>query len=225
VRVRAGLGAYTDKAGQVWAADTGFTGGNADHSTAKIAGTTDPALYQGERWGNFSYKFAVPNGTYTVTLKFAENTWTQKGQRVFNVALNGQAVLTNFDILAQVAPHTALDKSFTVAVTGGTLTAAFTTVTDAATLQALQIVAVPSANVPAEHRVGEVPTETQYQRMLYRRVPVFAVESPMAWRVDSKDFTSSLWSGAMLVRPVPYATKPWVAGEGWRDSASEVFRC
>jgi hypothetical protein len=154
--VRAGLGAYTDKAGKVWAADTGFTGGSASTTGAAIAGTTDPALYQGERWGDFSYQFAVPNGTYTVTLKFAEIYWTQKGQRVFNVALNGQAVLTNFDILAQVAPNTALDKSFTVAVTGGTLTAAFTTVTDAAKLSAIAIGPGTGANVVPENRVGGV---------------------------------------------------------------------
>jgi len=35
-----------------------------------------------------------------VTLKFAEIFWTTAGRRVFNVAINGQPVLTNFDIFA-----------------------------------------------------------------------------------------------------------------------------
>jgi len=90
VRVNAGGGAYAGTGGVAWAADNGFSGGSSSSSGAAIAGTSDPTLYRSERWGTtFSYKYTLPNGTYNVTLKFAEIYWTQKGQRVFNVALNG----------------------------------------------------------------------------------------------------------------------------------------
>ena len=41
---------------------------------------------------------SAPAGKYSVTLKFAELYWTAKGGRVFNVAINGTTVLSNFDI-------------------------------------------------------------------------------------------------------------------------------
>jgi len=223
--VRAGLGAYTDKAGHVWAADTGFTGGNADHSTAAITGTTDPALYQGERWGNFSYRYTLPNGTYSVTLKFAEIYWTQKGQRVFNVALNGQAALTNFDILAQVAPHTALDRSFTVTVTGGSLTAAFTASTDAATLQAIEIVPVPGANVVPEKRAGEAVADTRQQVALYRHVPGRAVEIPGGWRASFENDTAGARLAVLLVHSSRYDDGSRAFVERWWDRDDAILLC
>jgi hypothetical protein len=126
--VHAGGGQYTDLLGQVWSADNSFTGGDSGNTTSSIQNTSDAALYQTERWGQFSYNFAVPNGNYTVLLKFAEIYWTQAGQRVFNVSINGTPVLTNFDIVATAGgPLTAVDKSFPVAVTNGTITVQFTT--------------------------------------------------------------------------------------------------
>ena len=64
----------------------------------------------------------MPAGTYTVTLKFAEIYFTAAGQRVFNVNINGQSVLSNFDIFAQAGANVALDKPFTINHPGGQLT-------------------------------------------------------------------------------------------------------
>ena len=70
--------------------------------SSPIAGTTTPYLYQSEHWhsGPFQYQFTVPNGAYTVRLKFAEIYFIQAGQRSFNVAINGSTVLNAFDPLA-----------------------------------------------------------------------------------------------------------------------------
>ena len=142
VRVQAGSAAYTSADGRVWRADTGYSGGATYSVPGAVARTLDPALYQSERYGNFSYNFSVPNGTYTVDLKFAELYWTAAGKRVFNVAINNQPVLTNFDILAQpnTAANTALDKTFTTTVTNGTLSIAFTSLVDNAQVNAIEIV-------------------------------------------------------------------------------------
>src|SRR5205807_10604314 len=101
--VRAGTQAYTDNLGHLWSADTGFSAGNTFSTGQAIAGTSAPALYQTERWNAtaFQYQFAVPNGNYTVHLKFSENYATAAGQRVMCVNINGQPALTNFDIFAQ----------------------------------------------------------------------------------------------------------------------------
>jgi hypothetical protein len=126
VRVHAGGAAYTDSLGQSWSADTGFTGGQTGSTSNAIKNTPDPALYQTERYTNFSYQFAVPNGTHNVVLKFAEIYWTTTGQRIFNVSINGTQVLTNFDIVAAAgAPLTAIDKTFPVTVSNGTITIQF----------------------------------------------------------------------------------------------------
>ncbi|MGH2370923.1 MAG: malectin domain-containing carbohydrate-binding protein, partial [Chloroflexota bacterium] len=94
-----------------------------------------------ERYGNFRYALPVPNGSYTVTLKFAEIFQTQTGQRVFHIDLEGQRVLTAFDILAEVAPNTALDKTFTTSVADGRLDVVFTSVVDAAKVSAVEVMA------------------------------------------------------------------------------------
>ena len=58
-------------------------------TTAAIAGTTDDALYQSERYGNFSYNVPVANGNYVVTLKFAEIYFSSTGIRAFDVLIEG----------------------------------------------------------------------------------------------------------------------------------------
>jgi hypothetical protein len=127
ILVNAGGPSYTDSQTQVWSADKNFSGGSAASTTHAIANTADPKLYQTERYGNFTYKFTVPNGTYNVTLKFAEFYWTAVGKRIFNVAINGTPVLTNFDIIAAVgAPYTAIDKTFATATSTGAVTIQFT---------------------------------------------------------------------------------------------------
>ena len=126
VAVRVGGAAYTDSQGQVWSADNGFTGGTASSTTSAISNTPDQPLYQAERHGIFSYQFSVPNATYNITLKFSENYWTSTGKRLFGVVINGTQVLSNFDIVAAAgAAFTAVDKTFAVSVTGGTVTIQF----------------------------------------------------------------------------------------------------
>ena len=114
VRINSGGPAYTDSLGQLWAADTGYTGGSPYSVTNTITNTSDPTLYKTSRYGaSFSYAISAPAGTYSVTLKFAEPVWSAKGKRVFNVAINGTKVLSNFDIFAAAgAEFKAVDKTF-----------------------------------------------------------------------------------------------------------------
>jgi hypothetical protein len=128
IRINAGGPAYTDSLGQVWAADSGFSGGSTFSTSTAIANTSTAPLYQRIRYGGgLTYQFTVPNGAYTLNLKFAEIYFTATGKRIFNVAINGSTVLTNFDIVAQAgAGFRAVDKSFNVTVTGGTITIQFT---------------------------------------------------------------------------------------------------
>jgi hypothetical protein len=135
IRINAGSStAYTDPLGQVWSPDSNFTGGGAVSNTNPVTGTPAPALYQTGHYGPVSgtpltYQFTVPNGSYTVNLKFDENAATQAGQRVFNVVINGQTVLPNFDIYARAgAQFQAVDAVVPVTVTNGQINIQFVSV-------------------------------------------------------------------------------------------------
>ena len=117
---------------------------------SSIAGTNDPTLYQTERYGlsdgvtPLTYQFTVATGTYTVNLKFAEIYYSQAGQRVMNIAINGSTVLSNFDIVAAAGgPNTAVDRSFTV-VSGGTITIQLVPVVSNLKVSAIEI--LPQGN-------------------------------------------------------------------------------
>ncbi|MCC7157780.1 MAG: IPT/TIG domain-containing protein [Bryobacterales bacterium] len=147
IRISAG-GPYTDSLGQYWAADYGYLQSLGTWSTtAIISGTSDQRLYQTERYnypGPLVYQFGVPNGNYTVTLKFAEIYDSAPGQRYQNIALNGTTVVTGLDVwIAAGGPNRAYDRSFPVTVTNGQLTISLTCTSpnNSAEVNAIQIVA------------------------------------------------------------------------------------
>ena len=75
------------------------------------------AVYLSERFGIMSYTFPQldPRLVYLVRLHFCENFYRAPGQREFNVAINGQNVLTNFDIVAAAGgPYRANVQEFRV---------------------------------------------------------------------------------------------------------------
>jgi hypothetical protein len=141
IRVAAGNASpYADSLGNVWSADTGFVGGTKGRTTDAVTGTADSQLYQNERNGNLEYGFALPNGNYTVTLKFAEIYWGSAGKRLFNVFLDGTQVLSNFDVFATAGgKDVAFDQSFPVTVANGQVLIQFTTIKDNAKISAIEI--------------------------------------------------------------------------------------
>ena len=143
----AGNSTFIDSSGKSWAKDAGFTGGYANTGTFAVAGTIDDALYATRRTGDFTYSAPVANGDYTLRLLFADH-YTSAGQRRFNVAAEGNQILTNFDIVAQAGSKSALVKSFNVAVTDGQLDLAFTSVTGYAALSAFELVPAGPVTIP-----------------------------------------------------------------------------
>jgi beta-glucanase (GH16 family) len=158
-RVVAGGPAHTDCNSNNWAADENFNGGTAATTSNTITGSlpcsSDQALYQDQRYGSsFNYSFNVPAGSYQVTLKFAE-TYSgdfAKGDRVFNVAINGSTVLSNLDVYGTVGANTALDEVFNnIAPSGGVITIQFTGTSSTDTnadVSAIQIVPQPATPTP-----------------------------------------------------------------------------
>jgi hypothetical protein len=87
-------------------ADSVFSGGSTalTYDNITIQGIINPApesVYKTSRVGNsFSYTFnnLAPGAAYAVRLHFADPNSRGIGQRVFNVSLNGDSILNNFDI-------------------------------------------------------------------------------------------------------------------------------
>jgi uncharacterized repeat protein (TIGR02543 family) len=112
-----------------------------------ISGITNPAptaVYQSERYGNSTYTFPslTAGAQYTVRLHFAELYWTASGKRKFNVAINGTSVLSSFDVYATAgAAYRAVLREFTAtANSSGQIIVGFTTVTDNASIEGIEII-------------------------------------------------------------------------------------
>lgn len=126
IRINAGGTAITHDGKQFEADQYVVGGGTYSNTNAQIS-----PLYQTEHSGSsrtFDYAIPVTNGTYNVTLHFAEIYWGATGggtggvgKRIFDVTLEGDLILDNYDINADVGPQTPAIKNFTVEITDGEL--------------------------------------------------------------------------------------------------------
>jgi hypothetical protein len=91
-----------------------------------IAGAKEEAVYKDVRDRVYGYHLRVPDGTYTVTLKFVENEFGRRGARVFDVWIQGKKAADKVDIFARAGRDKAYDLSFpNVAVKNGMLAVDF----------------------------------------------------------------------------------------------------
>jgi hypothetical protein len=155
LRVNAGGGVYTDGPGNTWQADQAYVSGlwgfhgqdlTVDRGTGHaIGGTSDDRIYQTERYGLSGYNFDLGNGTYTVTLHFAETYRTGPGQRIFDVSIEGQLALDNLDIFSEAGYSTALKKVFSsIVVQDGQLNIDFARITEQPEINGIEIFSGPN---------------------------------------------------------------------------------
>jgi hypothetical protein len=153
-RVHCGGLAYTDSKGQVWAADSGYVGGEPVTSNNAMTGTPDPALYQTARdfptalKGTVQYSFHIPNGKYHVNMYFSEtNAQSYKpGARLFNVSLQNERVFTDLDIFAEAGANAPLIKSADITVNNGQFLMNLTNIVSSAMIDAIEI--IPGSSGP-----------------------------------------------------------------------------
>ena len=141
LRVNCGGVDYVDTLGKTWLADFGFTGGSAAFVNDPVANTVEDTLFKSERWGVYSYSFAVTAGAiYTLNLLFSEGQGAYAvGSRVFNIKVDGQTVLNNFDIRAEVAGQTAMIKTFTITAIANTLQITTEAIVDNPSITAIEV--------------------------------------------------------------------------------------
>jgi hypothetical protein len=76
----------------------------------------DAAIFSKEYYGCLNYHASdLPNGEYEVELGLCEGYCTGKDQRIFDVKINGEYVLREFDIVGEAGgPHLAVIRKFKV---------------------------------------------------------------------------------------------------------------
>ncbi|WP_289057663.1 malectin domain-containing carbohydrate-binding protein [uncultured Flavobacterium sp.] len=152
-RVNCGGSELTDSAGNTWFTDTHKNSQNTWGSLSwtdnfeklpdffasqrttfdPINVTKDSELFQSFRYGvdKLRYEFPAPDGEYLVELYFTEPWYGTgggmdcKGWRLFDVAINNNIVLKDFDIWAEAGHDNALKKTFKVKSTNGKIVISF----------------------------------------------------------------------------------------------------
>ena len=157
-RVNAGGGGVQSAdGGPDWVPDSGFVAGG---NVAAWAGTvprdgtvpasTAPDIFATERWGGQDWAFPVPQGTeVTVRLYFANQCecTAGAGQRVFDVLVDGEPGLDDFDIVAQTGDRSGTMRSLTIS-SDGTVDIGFRNVVENPLVNGIEIVDTVSAPTP-----------------------------------------------------------------------------
>ena len=83
-----------------------------------------PILRRATAGQGLTFQLPVANGSYTLTLYFADPSANAAAQRVFNIVANGETLEANYDVFAAAKAqygngNHAVSLSFPVTVTGG----------------------------------------------------------------------------------------------------------
>lgn len=142
-------------------ADTDYSGSgtyssSTTHSidTSLVANPAPTIVYQTARNGSGPMTYTLPGlvagQSYTLRLHFAEHYFSQSGKRVFNVSVNNQTWLANFDVFqAAGAEYKAIaEQTVATADVNGKITIAFTPVTNYPIVNGLDVSAASAATPP-----------------------------------------------------------------------------
>ena len=153
VRIKAGdISGYVSTSHERYGSDMYFVGGegkgvdppDTPADKRSVVAAADPRLYDSYREGMFSYRVPVPDGPssarrsmpnpqtrdpgqrYRIVARFAEPAAGARGERVFDVDVNGKTVLHKFDIFAAAGGKLkSVERSFDATAKDGYLVIAF----------------------------------------------------------------------------------------------------
>ncbi|MGB3150136.1 MAG: malectin domain-containing carbohydrate-binding protein, partial [Maribacter sp.] len=140
--------------GLYFESDSYFKGDGTSYSNPginDILQTELDGIYVSERSttsnnGTFEYAIPVTNGNYEVNLHFAEIFFgatnggpTGVGKRIFDVSLEGNPILIDFDVNQEVGPMTAVVKSYETSVSDGELSLVFSATINQPKLSAIEL--------------------------------------------------------------------------------------
>jgi hypothetical protein len=117
IRIAAQRQPYRDPSGHWWMPDRYYTGGTQVVRPTLPMDPNFPHLFQGERYGDFTYSIPVAPGTYSATMYFCEYWWGQghpggTGRRRFDVYCNFKPLLKGFDISSEAGAAQTVTRVF-----------------------------------------------------------------------------------------------------------------
>jgi uncharacterized repeat protein (TIGR02059 family) len=122
--------------------DTGVNYGNTYITAASIQAESDAEIYKTERYYTF-LAYAIPvekDRDYRLTLKFAEIYWSTQGSRIFDVYVEGQKFLSDYDIFIEAGgKNIAVDTSVYITSSDTLISIEFTTSVDNAAIKGIEI--------------------------------------------------------------------------------------
>jgi Malectin domain len=142
---------HTDRWGEVWEPDRDYEGGTPFEIHRQfIARAYDAKLFQAGRTGNFSYKIPLAPGVYELHLYFIEGTYGPampagggEISRLFEVRVNGQPLLSRFDIYSDAGGSNVADVRVFKDISPGpgqVLTLTFQSQTGLALINAIEVI-------------------------------------------------------------------------------------
>ena len=113
--INAGGASYVAQDGTEYQEDSYFSGGTIYKSTSSISGTQDQTLHQSERSGKtVTYALSLVPGEYVVELMFAEIYHELANKRLFDVLIEGQVILNDFDIANVAGKNVAVIETIPI---------------------------------------------------------------------------------------------------------------
>jgi len=241
--VNVGGGMYRDSRGQDWAPDRLFSSGlwgyrdypypsqpsQSDATSNPIANTTEQGLYQTNRYNLAAYAFTVPNGTYSVTLKFAELYYWYADGRRFDVRIEGAAVpaLTNLSVFQKAGgQYAAWDYSQLVSVQDGELTIDFVPRVSAPIVNAISVIGVPPPTpTPTNTRT---PTATPTATATPQHTPTYtatptSTSTPTATATPSFTPTPTATATPTPTPTPTFAVRVNCAGSAYTDVSGQAW--
>ncbi len=223
-----------------FSADNYFAGNGKsfeNNSIQDILATTMDELYKSERStdGNpasFAYNIPITNGDYEINLHFAEIYWGATGggpggtgRRVFDVSIEGQTVLSNYDINAEAGPMTAIIRTFNTTVTDEELNISFNASVDQPKLSALEIFGEGSLITPpatcswdqlANSSLSKVEAQSVKLNDKLYVIAGFVSGLKITAETEIYDPATDTWSGgAPIPTPVTHMGAVGVGDEIW----------
>lgn len=155
-----------------------------------ILNTADPGLYQTQMYGKtgtLGIWSGFAPGQCMVQFYLAEQYWTGSGKRLFDVAVNGNLVMQNFDIFQQAGgQYRALVETFNVNAPNGTIT-----------------ITVPNVEVDNASFAGLKITDSagKVLRMAFHQTP-YTDSSNQVWQTYASSLASSSAQWAAILNRV-----------------------
>ena len=227
-RVNCGGAAYQDSQGNLWRADQawngtwGYDSGTTKRSSKQVHGTADQPLYQAWREAPGRYRFSLPNGAYTVVLRFAEFNVANASARVMRIEMEGATVEAALSIYGSAGRYTALDKVYQAVVNDGELNILFAANGGSydPIINAIEV-SFTGATLPTP---APTATATPYIQRVNSGGPSFTDGQGVVWAADAP-YVAGAWgyfSGATKSTTLAVAgTLDDALYQRWRDNPVE----